>query len=52
MSVKSYFDKIMPYLRVLIDENKAYEQKIQIDISLDIVHISNKHRVFHKLFTF
>ena len=28
MSVKSYINKIFPYLRVLIDENKAYEQKI------------------------
>ena len=28
MSVKSYFDKIMPCLRVLIDENKADGQKI------------------------
>ena len=27
MSVKSYFEKIMPYLRMLIDENKVYEQK-------------------------
>ena len=31
MSVKSYINKILPYLRVLIDESKAYEQKIQID---------------------
>ena len=47
MSVKSYFDKIMPYLRVLIDENKAYEQKIQIDIGFNMVHISNKRRLTH-----
>ena len=26
--VKSYLDKIMPYLRKIIDENKVYEQKI------------------------
>ena len=31
MSVKSYVNKILQYLRVLIDESKAYEQKIQID---------------------
>ena len=47
MSVKSYFDKIMPYLRVLIDENKAYEQKIQIYIGFNMVHISNKRRIMH-----
>ena len=47
MSVKSYFDKIMAYLRVLIDENKAYEQKIQIDIGFNMVHISNKRRIRH-----
>ena len=28
MSVKSYFDKMLPYLSVLIDQNKVYEQKI------------------------
>ena len=39
----SYFDKISPYLRVLIDENKAYEQKLQIDIVLNMMHISNNH---------
>ena len=31
MSVKSYINKILPYLRVLIEESKAYEQEIQID---------------------
>ena len=45
MSVKSYFDKIMAYLRVLIDENKAYEQKIQIDIGFNMVHIFNNRRI-------
>ena len=47
MSVKSYINKIFPYLRVLIDENKAYEQKIQIDIGFNMVHISNKRRIRH-----
>ena len=45
MPVKSYLDKILPYLRVLIDENKAYEQKIQIDIGFNMVHISNNRRI-------
>ena len=47
MSVKSYINKIFPYLRVLIDENKAYEQKIQIDIGFNMIHISNNCRITH-----
>ena len=47
MSVMSYFDKIKPYLRVLIYENKAYEQKIQIDIGFNMVHISDNRRITH-----
>ena len=47
MSVMSYFDKIKPYLRVLIYENKAYEQKTQIDIGFNMVHISDNRRITH-----
>ena len=47
MPVKSYINKIFPYLRVLIDENKAYEQKIQIDIGFNMIHISNNRRITH-----
>ena len=47
MSVMSYFDKIKPYLRVLIYENKEYEQKIQIDIGFNMVHISDNRRITH-----
>ena len=47
MSVKSSFDKILPYLSVLIDENKVYEQKIQIDIGFNMIHISNNRRITH-----
>ena len=39
MSVKSYLDKIIPYLRMLIDENKVHEQKIQLDIGFNMTHI-------------
>ena len=28
LSVKSYFDKVIPYLKMLIHENKVYEQKM------------------------
>ena len=45
MSVKSYLDKIIPYLRMLIDENKAYEQKIQLDLGFNMVSISNSRKL-------
>ena len=45
MSVKSYFNKMLPYLSVLIDENKVYEQKIQIDIGFSMINISNNCRI-------
>ena len=47
MSVTTYCDKIIPYLRVLIDENKLYEQKIQLDIGINMVHISEQKRITH-----
>ena len=47
MSVITYFDKIIPYLRILIDENKLYEQKIQLDIGINMVHIPEKKRITH-----
>ena len=47
MSVTTYFDKIIPYLRALIDENKLFEQKIQLDIGINMVHISEQKRITH-----
>ena len=47
MSVKSYVDRIIPYLRMLIDENKVYEQKIQLDLDFNMVHISDSRRITH-----
>ena len=47
MSVITYFDKIIPHLRVLIDKNKLYEQKIQLDIGINMVHISEQKRITH-----
>ena len=32
---------------MLIGRNKAYEQKIQIDIGFNIVHISDNRRITH-----
>ena len=47
MSVKSCTNKMFPYLRVLIGENKAYEKKIEIDIGFNMIHISNNRRITH-----
>ena len=47
MSVIVYFDKIIPYLRMLIDENKLNEQKIQLNIGINMVHISEQKRITH-----
>ena len=47
VSVKSYINKMFPYLRVLIDKNKEYEQKVQIDIGFNMIHISNNRRITH-----
>ena len=40
MSVNPYLDNIIPYSRMLIDENKAYEQKIQLDLGFNMLPIS------------
>ena len=45
MSVVTYFDKIIPYLRVLIDENKLFEQKLQLHIDINMVHISEEKQL-------
>ena len=47
MSVITYFNKIVPYLRALIDENKLFVQKIQLDIGINMVHISEQKRITH-----
>ena len=47
MSLKSYLDKVIPYLKMLSDENKVYEQKIQIDIGFNMIHISDNRKITH-----
>ena len=34
-------------LKILIDENKLFEQKIQLDIGINMVHISEQNRITH-----
>ena len=38
---------VIPYLRTLIDKNKLFEQKIQLDIGINMVHISEEKRITH-----
>ena len=45
MSVKSCLELIKPYLKVLIYENKGEEQKIQVDVGFNMVHIDDKRRI-------
>ena len=47
MPVITYFDKIIQYLRALIDESKLFEQKIQLNIGINMVHISEQKRITH-----
>ena len=49
MPVKSYLDYVSPYLTMLIDENKGEEQKIQVDIGFNMVHMDDKRRITHFL---
>ena len=37
----------IPYLKMLIDENKVHEQKIQLDIGFNMSHISDETRITH-----
>ena len=45
MSVNPYLDNIIPYSRMLIDENKAYEQKIQLDLGFNMLPISISRKI-------
>ena len=47
MSVESYFSKIIPYLRMFIDQNKAHEQKIQLDMGFNMNHMADDRRITH-----
>ena len=47
MSVESYFSKIIPYLRMLIDQNKVHQQKIQLDMGFNVKHMADDRRITH-----
>ena len=39
MSIDTYLDKLIPYIKILINENKTTERKIQLDIGINFIHI-------------
>ena len=47
MSINTYMDKLIPLFKILIDEKKATEQKTQLDIRINYVHITDNKRITH-----
>ena len=46
MYITEYSDKINPYLIALIDEKrKSSSQKIQLDISVNLIHLTKSNRI-------
>ena len=40
-----YLDKVRPYLITLINEKKISDQKIQLDIAINLRHITKNDRI-------
>ena len=47
LSLDTYLDKVKRYIKILIDENKISEQKIQLDIGINYIHITDKQKILH-----
>ena len=45
MDINMYLDKIRPYVIALIDEKKITDQKIQLDIAINLRHITKNDRI-------
>ena len=45
MSIDTYIDKVIPFIRILINEKKTTEQKLQLDIGINLVHITDNKRI-------
>ena len=45
MDIDVYLDKVRPYLITLINENKISDQKIQLDIAINLRHITKNDRI-------
>ena len=47
LSLDSYLYNAKNYIKILIDQNKISEQKIQLDIGINLIHITDKQRILH-----
>ena len=47
LSWDTYLDKVKRYVKNLIDESKISEQKLQLVISINFIHITDKQRISH-----
>ena len=45
MNIDIYLDKIKPYLIALIDKKKISHQKIQLDMAINLRHITKSDRI-------
>ena len=45
MYITNYLEKIKSYLIALIDEKKTYNQKIQLDIAVNLIHLNKSDRI-------
>ena len=47
ISIDTYMNKVIPFIKILIDEKKITEQKIQLDIGINYIHITDNKRITH-----
>ena len=45
MYITNYLEKVKPYLIALIDKKKISNQKIQLDIAVNLIHLSKSDRI-------
>ena len=45
MYINEYLEKIKPYLIVLINEKKTSSHKIQLDIAINLIHLTNSDKI-------
>ena len=45
MYITNYLEKIKPYLIALIDEKKVTNNKIQLDIAINLIHLTKSDRI-------
>ena len=45
MYITNYLEKVKPYLIVLVDKKKISNQKIQLDIAINLIHLSKSDTI-------